>query len=204
VSGRSSRTQAERRAASEEKLLAAAAELIVEKGIQRTSLAEIGRRAGYSHGIVNHLFGSKAALVARLGEVADEHFGERAREAIGARAGFDALAATVRMYIELVGGPDTIGRVHIVLLAEALAHSPDLRDTRVERDRILRQSLAALIASGVEDGSIRGSVDPDAASLLVVGMLRGTVMQLLLDPDCADVVDVVASIEDLLAAMLRA
>ncbi len=184
-------------------MLAAAAELIVEKGIQRTSLAEIGRRAGYSHGLVNHLFGSKAALVARLGEVADEHFTERALEAIGDRAGFDALAATVKMYIELVGGPDTIGRVHIVLLAEAIAHSPDLRDTRIEWDRYLRRSLTALIASGIDDGSIRSTVDAEHAALLVVGMLRGTVMQLVLDPDCADVDEVVDGVEDLLAAMLR-
>ena len=42
------RTQAERRAASEAALLSAAAELIAERGFERTSLRSIGARAGTS------------------------------------------------------------------------------------------------------------------------------------------------------------
>src|SRR5262245_25666186 len=60
------RTQAERRSQSEGALLDAAAELIAERGVEGTSLASIGERAGVSRGLPTHHFGSKDALVARL------------------------------------------------------------------------------------------------------------------------------------------
>jgi AcrR family transcriptional regulator len=50
-------TQAERRARSERSLLDAAEQLFAEKGSHRTSLAEIGERAGYSRGLVGERFG---------------------------------------------------------------------------------------------------------------------------------------------------
>ena len=60
------RTQAERRAASEAALLSAAAELIAERGIERTSLRSIGDRAGASRAMPGYHFGSKEALIERL------------------------------------------------------------------------------------------------------------------------------------------
>jgi AcrR family transcriptional regulator len=69
---RGRRTQAQRRAESEERLLRAFAELVVEKGVGQTSLNDIGRRAGSSHTLVLHLFGSRAALLARLTESVDD------------------------------------------------------------------------------------------------------------------------------------
>ena len=50
------RTQAERRNGSEDALLAAAAELIAERGIDRSTLAGIGERAGTSRGLPTHYF----------------------------------------------------------------------------------------------------------------------------------------------------
>ena len=45
------------------KLLDAAAELISEGGYERMTLAAIGKRAGYSHGLVTARFGSKEGLL---------------------------------------------------------------------------------------------------------------------------------------------
>jgi AcrR family transcriptional regulator len=53
------RSQRERRTDSEHKLLRATAELIVEHGLGSLSLAAIGQRAGTSHSLVNHLFGTR-------------------------------------------------------------------------------------------------------------------------------------------------
>ena len=44
------RTQEERRKQAEEALMNAAIELIAEQGVQQTSFAQIGERAGYSRG----------------------------------------------------------------------------------------------------------------------------------------------------------
>ncbi len=56
-------TQPERVKASSRRLLQAAAELIVEKGWDATTAAEIGRRAGYSRAMVHARYGSKDAIL---------------------------------------------------------------------------------------------------------------------------------------------
>ena len=47
-------------------MLQAAAELIVEKGWEATTAAEIGRRAGYSRALVHARFGGKDAILEGL------------------------------------------------------------------------------------------------------------------------------------------
>ena len=59
-------TQPERVELSTRKLVAAAAELIVEKGWEATTAAEIGRRAGYSRAMVHARFGAKDVLLIAL------------------------------------------------------------------------------------------------------------------------------------------
>ena len=72
----SRRTQAERRAASEEALLRAAAEIVAERGIERASLARIGERSGASRALSTYHFGSKDTLVARLARDAQDRLGQ--------------------------------------------------------------------------------------------------------------------------------
>ncbi|MFD8128576.1 helix-turn-helix domain-containing protein [Streptomyces mirabilis] len=70
----SRRSQEDRRAEAERRLLEAAAELIGEIGTSRVTLAAIGERAGYSRGLVTHHFGSKSALMQRLVDVVTAEF----------------------------------------------------------------------------------------------------------------------------------
>src|ERR1700750_760341 len=64
--GRMSRTQVERRAEAERKLLEAATELIAERGVRAVTLAAVGERAGYSRGLVTHHFGNRQGLLDAL------------------------------------------------------------------------------------------------------------------------------------------
>ena len=56
-------TQPERVEISNRRLVEAAAELIVEKGWEATTSAEVGRRAGYSRAMVHARYGSKHAIL---------------------------------------------------------------------------------------------------------------------------------------------
>ncbi|MBO9524373.1 MAG: TetR/AcrR family transcriptional regulator [Nocardioidaceae bacterium] len=180
------RTQAERRADSEQRLLRAAAELIVERGMENTSLADIGRRAGASHAAVNHRFGSKDELVDRLIEKAGLFHGNIALARIGERTGLDALLQLCDSYLALVDGPNPLGRVHVVLWSEAIAHTAERRAAHSEWDRQFR----AVVAAYLEDAIAEGDVDPGLgvadAALSIVGTVRGIAMQLLLDPDATE------------------
>ena len=135
-------SQVERRATSERKLLVATAELIGKRGLNNVSLAEIGHRAGYSHALINHLFGSKAALIERLNEVVDERYQARWEEAVAERGGMDGLSAFIETYLRLVTGPDAVDRVHVVLWADSTAGTPELRPSRAAGHRHFRDGVA--------------------------------------------------------------
>ncbi|MCZ4500169.1 MAG: transcriptional regulator [Marmoricola sp.] len=175
------RTQAERRAASEERLLRASVELIVEQGLESTSLADIGRRAGASHALVNHRFGSKDELVDRIIEHATSYYALTAIERIGTHSGLAALLDVCTMYLDLVEADDPLGRVHVVMWSEAVAHAAGRRTAQLEWDRQFRTFAASLIEDGIAEGSIRSDVVAQDTALTIVGALRGVAMQLLLD-----------------------
>jgi AcrR family transcriptional regulator len=75
------RTQSERRAATESKLIEATVEALIEVGYYRTSVKEICSRAGVSHGGLFGRFASRLDLIVaaavRVGERQVEHFAER-------------------------------------------------------------------------------------------------------------------------------
>jgi AcrR family transcriptional regulator len=175
------RTQAERRADSEQRLLRASVELIVEQGLASTSLADIGHRAGASHALVNHRFGSKDELVDRIIEEATRYYVRAARERVGTLSGLDAVLAVCALYLDLVDGPDPIGRVHVVLWSEAVANTAVRRPAQLEWDRQFRTFLGGLIQDGIAGGSIRPDVGVQDTALTIVGALRGAAMQVLLD-----------------------
>lgn len=175
------RTQAERRADSEQRLLQASVELIVEQGLDSTSLADIGRRAGASHALVNHRFGSKDDLVDRIIEEATRYYARVARDRVGAKTGLEALLEVCALYLDLVEGEDPLGRVHVVMWGEAIAHTATRRPAQLEWDRQFRAFVAGLIEDGIAQGSIRADVGVEETALTIVGALRGVAMQLLLD-----------------------
>jgi AcrR family transcriptional regulator len=182
---RARRTQAQRRAESDGRLLRAAAELIVERGIEGTSLAEIGRRAGYSHGLVHHRFGSKEALVERLNEEAVRLFTDTTIAAVGDARGLAALRIVADTYFDVVAAPDPIGRVHLVVWSEAVARASERAEHRIAWDRYFRSAFGTLIRDAVDEGSVRADVDVEALAMVVVALLRGVALQLLLDPSSA-------------------
>jgi AcrR family transcriptional regulator len=175
------RTQAERRADSEQRLLQASVELIIEQGLDGTSLADIGRRAGASHALVNHRFGSKDELVDRIIEAATRYYAASARERIGDRTGLDALLEICALYLDLVESENPLGRVHVVMWSEAIAHTATRRPAQLEWDRRFRAFVTSLIEDGIAQGSIRADVQVGETALTIVGALRGVAMQLLLD-----------------------
>lgn len=173
------RTQAERRAETERRVLEAALRLIARQGSRATSLAQVGAEAGYSRGIVTHQFGSRDELLARAARYA-----QAAIEApqTGAR-GLERLLVTVRAYLDDVGRLSDSTRAFLQMWAEAVTSEPGLRQTFLERDAHFRELLAALVSEGVAHGSIRADADPAGTAAALVAQLRGTGLQLMLTGD---------------------
>jgi AcrR family transcriptional regulator len=86
------RTQAERRAETERRVLEATMAIIAERGVRAVTISAVGEAAGYSRGIVNHQFGTRQALMAAVAETVQSRFapdpgGVTGRERVIAMAG---------------------------------------------------------------------------------------------------------------------
>jgi AcrR family transcriptional regulator len=180
------RTQAERRAEAEVALLAAAARLFARRGIDQTSLADIGEEAGYSRGLVNHHFGSKAVLVERLSADAQSGFVDHLPPADEDRE-IEALVGMADLYLEMVSRDTTRSRAFFVMWGAALPEDALLRPVFVTDDARFRDGIAALVRAGQRNRTIDPGIGAAGFAAAFVGLLRGITAQFLIDPDGVDV-----------------
>ncbi len=179
--------QAERRTLSARRLLDAATKLIAEQGFSRTTLAQIGEKAGYSRGLVNERFGSKSELVRVLAGEFQTYFAhDQLEPALAHKRGLEALLVTVDTYLDSVVSSEHLGRAYYELLGESIGLVPEIHATFVEADRALRQGVERTVRSAVRAGEIPRDVDAKAFAVFIVGLLRGVVLQWLLAPSDFD------------------
>jgi len=196
------RTQEERRAEAERRLLDAAAELIGEIGPSQLTLAAIGNRAGYSSGLVTHHFGSKGAMMERLVATVADRFRDELVDGAGTEGSLSVLLQFVRTYMAIVSDFLPMHRARLVLWADAVARPSDYRRAMVASDREFREELAKRIARGQAAGAFSRDADAAALATVAVGMLRGVAMQSMLDQDI-DLAACGREIEHMLIERLR-
>lgn len=177
------RTQAERVAESERRMLAAALELVGQRGYHATTLAAVGEAAGYSRGLAHERFGSKSgllwALVKQLLRVWQQE--SRARGATG-HTGIEALCDLLDNHRRAVVEDRGI-RAFYALMFEALGPVPDLRPEFQALHRRFRADIERILREGIDAGLIRADIDPAAQAAILLGAQRGIAFQKLLDPE---------------------
>ena len=196
------RTQPERRDAAEQALLDAALRLFAAKGIDQTSLAEIGDEAGYSRGLVNHHFGSKAALVERLAGRTQNEFANRFAPAEPG-AEIDALVALAHAYLTAVRLATSDVRAFFVMGGAALPLDSALRPVFATDDARFRAGIEAVVGTGKKNAAIGAGVDPVGFAVAFVGLLRGVAAQFLVDPGQVDLDAARGTAERFIRAALR-
>lgn len=174
------RTQAERRADAEEALLNAAAELFATQGIPQTSLAAICDYAGYSHGLVNHHFGSKQGLLETLAQRSQASFAG-SLPMKGARTGRQSILDFVEAYINAFVSPTPMSRCFVVMWGAAFAEQADV--SFMKFDKRLRAGIRNWVREGQEDGSVAKSVDAAAFAGVILALVRGLGAQFITSLD---------------------
>lgn len=183
---RQRRSQAERSAASSAAILNAAVELFFEEGT-RASMVEIGRRSGFSHGLVMARFGSKDGLISAVTEEIHRRFRTEVVEQLGNARGFDALTRFIDAYCASLMSKSLSTNAFFVLLGEALGPNPVIRETFVEVDLAFREILTRMIDEAKADGHIGAGLPTASLAVLLVGMLRGIGIQSRFNPDAIDI-----------------
>ncbi|WP_374574416.1 TetR/AcrR family transcriptional regulator [Phenylobacterium sp.] len=176
------RTQAERRDQSERLLLAAAAELVGERGVGAATFENIGQRAGYSRGLATQKFGSKQGLIeALIAQLQTRQGGQLDDRDVDEAPALEAILAYVDVFLRSLA-EDTELRAYFILMAGAIADLSDQRGPFADAHVQVERRLEALVQRGQAEGTIRPEIDADAAALMIGSLLLGLSMQLLIDP----------------------
>lgn len=162
-------------------MLDAAASLFAMRGVDQTSLADICELAGYSRGLANHHFGTKAALIERLARRTQDEFVADLEKVDG--DALDVLATMADNYLSNVQRGDEIARAFFVMWGAAIPSDATLRTVFAGDDAQFRLGVAAALGAGKKNKTVSAEVDPDLGAVMLVGMLRGVAAQYLIDPD---------------------
>lgn len=160
----------------QEKILDATENLIIAKGIEKTSLADIAKEVGISKGTLYYHYSSKDQLIE---DVADRYFNNMTQSVLEGikdlnhgTYDFNTLSS---MISDILGYRST-GRLHLSLIQEAVTRNETLRCRFIEKYSqwrgIIKYELKNLLK--VE------SVDYEMLSFLVVAVIDGLVMESLL------------------------
>ncbi|MCB1745934.1 MAG: TetR/AcrR family transcriptional regulator [Gammaproteobacteria bacterium] len=180
------RTQAERTALSDARMLDAAVALICERGSSGTTLKDVGERAGYSRGLASYRFGNKGGLFAFLIRAIGESWLTALRGATRDKVGLAAIeAATDAHYRFVVEGSDAI-RAFYILWFESTGPDAELKRVVANIHERRRRDVVAWIEKGIAAGSIDPAVDTLGTAEQFCAAIIGIVYQWLVTPDAAE------------------
>jgi AcrR family transcriptional regulator len=175
------RTQQERSAESARRLLDAAIELIAEKGFERTTVAEIGERAGYSRSMVRARYGSKEALLESIFSAElDRRLMPPTDEEL---RGLEWVLARVDHVARLLEDERELMLALSVMSLEAGVGITSLRSWYATWFAEYERQIAEHLREGQADGGVRAEIDPEdeAAQFVLTGL--GSIFRWTLSPD---------------------
>ena len=160
-------------------ILAAAAEVIAERGVQGTRISDVAQRARTSAPGVLYWFPSKDDLLAEALAFAEDRFYERLTAELEALDGsWERLARLMELW-PVEDDHETV--LWMELWVRAL-RDPRLAATRERLDRRWRGTIADVIREGQANGEFR-SADAEDVALLLGALTDGFAIQLALgDP----------------------
>lgn len=172
-------TQPERVELSTRRLVSAAAELIVEKGWEATTAAEIGRRAGYSRAMVHARFGTKDAILYAL---LDEYVKRLNPDPDPRTTGLAQVLAHFDRIEDLHTQDPALLRAMFVATFEAAKSTSPLREnvrTQLEGGAV---KVKVGLRNGIDDGSVRADVDIAPAVNDITAAVFGMAFQWVVVP----------------------
>lgn len=173
------RTQADRRHDAEQRLLESGVQVVAQKGVAGMTLNEVGELAGYSRSLVAHHYGNKEQFLGALARYVHQRYQDVRNQAPATEPGLDRLLGSVALYMRT---PGSHGRAVYAMLSEATIFDGALQTYMREFTQLTINFYATQLRVAIENGEIRADIDAEVMAIFIVGMLRGTAMQYLLDP----------------------
>jgi AcrR family transcriptional regulator len=164
-------------------IVAAAAEVLYERGLFDTRIGDIAERAGTSSPTILYYFESKDRLLEEAVEYADRGFYERLAD------GQDRAGSPGERLVDLIEqtslGPGGLNDYTLWMEIWVRARRDEsVRRTYVELDRRQRALIAEIVREGQHEGEFNAAADPDDFAVVLSGLLDGLGVQVTLgQPD---------------------
>jgi AcrR family transcriptional regulator len=164
-------------------IIAAAAEVLYERGLFDTRIGDIAERAGTSSPTILYYFESKDRLLEEAVEYADRAFYERLSE--GQHRLERASEKIVHLIEEISLGPGGLNDYTLWMEIWVRARRDEtVRGSYFRLDRRQRALIATIVREGQETGEFTPHADPDDFALVLSGLLDGLGVQVTLgQPD---------------------
>ena len=196
-------TQEQRTDAARKALIRATIEVLANEGYRRTTFTRIQEVAGLSRGLINYHFGTKLSLIESVVLHIRSDFMQVVRDLDSSeRSGYERVRHMVGLYCERLARDPATAKVMLILGTESLGENDVIRSVMQEAYLWLREELRHRIDQGIEDGSIRSDVDSGGYAAVVEAIIRGLVLQYLVDPDEVDLPSVTDAALDCVSALV--
>ncbi|MEU3897535.1 TetR/AcrR family transcriptional regulator [Streptomyces sp. NPDC045251] len=188
-----------------EDVLAAAMEMIAERGLEKLTMAALGRDVGMSSGHLLYYFHSKDELLLRTLEWSEGRLGaERGRLLTRAGTARERLDAYVDLYVpEGHRDPHWTLWLEVWNRSQSAAVESDARDRQAAIEGAWHRDLVALLAEGVSRGEFR-PVDPDRFASRLRALLDGFAIHVAIGLRGTDRTQVLGHVREFLADGLYA
>jgi AcrR family transcriptional regulator len=164
-------------------IVAAAAEVLYERGLFDTRIGDIAERAGTSAPTILYYFESKDRLLEEAVDQTDREFYARLTEGQALRE--RASDRLVHLVQETSRGPGGLSDWTLWMEIWVRARrDPSVRRSYFNLDRRQRKLIADIVREGQADGEFTSDADPDDFALMLSGLMDGLGVQVTLgQPD---------------------
>lgn len=179
-------TQAERTAISDRAMLDAAIELILMHGIEKTTLAAIGERAGYSRGLASYRFGSKAGLLDAVCKSISRRWLDYLRDGVGEKIGIEAMSAALDAFFNFISDSPKDAQVLQILYCGAGSPQSEYRETSASIHQRQQNDVADWVRAAQAVGKIRADADAKSVAAQYIAYVSGMTYLWLISPESID------------------
>lgn len=158
-------------------LIATAAKLIADRGMDGLTIRSVAKAAGVSTGVVSHYFSDKLDLVKTTFDVTSDEVYERV---LKGAAKHDALTSLEGL-LPLNAQRQRSWQVWIAFWGLAIGDAKFRADQRVRARRALKL-VDQILGRAVANGEMRRSTDSANKAALILGVIQGIAAHTVFDP----------------------
>lgn len=159
-----------------EEIVQAALEVIGENGVRSLTIAAIAATAGMSEANLYRHFGGKDEIFTALADyIGSAVMGKAATIAAGSRGPLEKLEAIFMSHMSLIAEQPGIPR--LVFSEDVQLGNRKLAETIAFRMGSYVETIAGVIAAGIQEGELRQELSPRETAITLLGMIPITVLR---------------------------